>query len=323
MNIYLIDYENVNEQGLRGVDSLADGDMVNIFYSKNIKTIPFERSLELARSKAAVESVLIRKTGKNYLDFQLTTLLGYLICKFDGAAFFIISKDTGFDSTVDFWKERNVEISRKTSIADDGKEEKEEQKKAPEKKAPEKKTSERKVPERKTPEKKAPEKKALEKKTPEKKTAEQKKTSEKKQAKETNVTKVTGKTASDVKTEAKAAEQVTPVITAAGAVVSHGINEEKNTAPENENKVTEKKKSIPKPALPESYRKKVREALASEKLPPNAYTGIYRAIVESRDKVLLNNALVRQFDNVRGGVIYNKIKLIYMEFQEENAKKVD
>lgn len=248
MKIYLIDYENVNEQGLEGVKDLESGDIVNIFYSANIKSIPFERSLELAHSKATIDSYLIKKTGKNYLDFQLTTLLGYMICKYENKEFFIVSKDTGFDSTVDFWKERNVSISRVTSIAGQEKEAVKAKKTVSKKATVEK-------PEKKT--------KAEE---PEKKTKTTRKT----------------KTVKAEKSE---------------------------------------EKSIPKPALPENYRKKVRTALVGEELAPNQYTGIYRAIVESSDKVLLNNALVKQFDNTKGGVIYGKVKQIYKDFKEEEIKK--
>ncbi len=260
MKVYLIDYENVNEQGLKGVDTLENGDMVNIFYSVNIKSMPFERSLELARSKASIDSYLIKKTGKNYLDFQLTTLLGYLICKYEKADFFIISKDTGFDSTVDFWKERNVSISRVASIA-----------------GQEKTSGKVKKTESKKPSTKKAIANAKEKQEP-------------------------------VKPEPEKQEQVKQE-------TEKPVGEPENTRPKKEKPA---KKSIPRPALPESYRKKVRIALAGEELAPNQYTGIYKAIVESSDKVLLNNALVKQFDNVKGGVIYGKIKNIFKEFHEEN-----
>ena len=81
MNIYLVDYENVNSSGIEGIKNLKLKDKVYIFYSEQIKTIPFEKSIELVKSKAQIEFIEIKKAGKNYLDFQLSTYLGYLIGK--------------------------------------------------------------------------------------------------------------------------------------------------------------------------------------------------------------------------------------------------
>ncbi|MCR5099541.1 MAG: hypothetical protein K6B14_11440 [Lachnospiraceae bacterium] len=117
MSIYLIDYENVNESGLEGVKALKSDDQVHIFYSDQIKTIPFERSIELSQSRARIEFIQTRKTAKNYLDFQLTTYLGFLIGKGEKGEVVVVSNDKGFDSVVDFWKGRNVKISRYENIA--------------------------------------------------------------------------------------------------------------------------------------------------------------------------------------------------------------
>ncbi len=117
MSIYLIDYENVNESGLEGIKSLKSEDQVHIFYSDQIKTIPFERSIELSQSRARIEYIQTRKTAKNYLDFQLTTYLGFLIGKGEKGEVVVVSNDKGFDSVVDFWKGRNIKISRYENIA--------------------------------------------------------------------------------------------------------------------------------------------------------------------------------------------------------------
>lgn len=117
MSIYLIDYENVNESGLEGVKGLKPEDQVHIFFSDQIKTIPFERSIELTQSRARIEYIRTHKTAKNYLDFQLSTYLGYLIGKGEKGEVIVVSADKGFDSVVDFWKGRNIKISRFENIA--------------------------------------------------------------------------------------------------------------------------------------------------------------------------------------------------------------
>lgn len=81
MNLYLIDYENVTDTGFLGVKELTADDTVIVFYSQHTKNISFERHIELSQSPAHFEYIKILKTGKNYLDFQLSTYLGFLIGK--------------------------------------------------------------------------------------------------------------------------------------------------------------------------------------------------------------------------------------------------
>ena len=112
MAIYLIDYENVHDAGLDGIGRLKKEDKVIVFYGINIKAIPFDRHVEMMNSKADIEFIKTAKVAKNYLDFQLTTYLGYLVGKGEKGPLYVVSKDTGFDSVIDFWKGRNVEIKR-------------------------------------------------------------------------------------------------------------------------------------------------------------------------------------------------------------------
>lgn len=116
MNLYLIDYENVTETGLSGTNELTADDHVIVFYSAQIKNISFERHVEIAQCPATFEYIKIQKTGKNYLDFQLSTYLGFLIGKENVQHIYIVTKDTGYDSVIDFWASRSYTIQRVTSI---------------------------------------------------------------------------------------------------------------------------------------------------------------------------------------------------------------
>ena len=42
MNIYVVDFENVNSQGLNGIDRLDSTDQVIIFYSENADSMTFD-----------------------------------------------------------------------------------------------------------------------------------------------------------------------------------------------------------------------------------------------------------------------------------------
>ena len=112
MKAYLIDFENVKSKGLTGIELLGEDDKVIIFYSENSDTISFEMHCKVMSSRASIEYLKVRVGGKNALDFQLSTLLGYLLAGGVYTHIFIISGDKGFDKLHDFW---NVSFADKNS----------------------------------------------------------------------------------------------------------------------------------------------------------------------------------------------------------------
>lgn len=119
MAIYLIDYENVRVEGLKGVAKLTEEDSVCIFYSENQDKLTFGLHRRLCESKANIEYIKIKLDRKNALDFQLASILGYKIAQNEGQEFVIVSKDKGYDSTIEFWKSKKIEISRVEDITTD------------------------------------------------------------------------------------------------------------------------------------------------------------------------------------------------------------
>lgn len=103
MSTYLVDFENVGVGGMDGVEKLSDRDRVVIFYGKQAAAVPFERHIEIASSRAEVRYIKVDKTGKNFLDFQLSSYCGYLIGSTSEKEFIIVSRDNGFGSMEDFW----------------------------------------------------------------------------------------------------------------------------------------------------------------------------------------------------------------------------
>ena len=104
MAAYLIDFENVKSEGIKGILQLTEKDTVIIFYSVNADTLTFETMDMIFNSKAKLKKYKIIHGGKNSLDFQLTTYLGYLIHEGTDNCFYIISNDHGFQHVVEFWK---------------------------------------------------------------------------------------------------------------------------------------------------------------------------------------------------------------------------
>ncbi|HPE95323.1 MAG TPA: PIN domain-containing protein [Bacillota bacterium] len=105
MATYLIDFENVHSDGLKGIDTLSESDSVYLFYSQNADTITFDTHFKLIKSKANFEMFEAKRLGKNAIDFHLATFLGYLIAKNTDEAYFVISKDNGFQFSFDFWRQ--------------------------------------------------------------------------------------------------------------------------------------------------------------------------------------------------------------------------
>lgn len=104
MKSYLVDFENVKSKGLVGIENLTKDDHVVIFYSENSDTISFEMHCSVMRAQASVEYMKVNVGGKNALDFQLSTLLGYMVAQNRNTHIFIISNDKGFDKLHDFWE---------------------------------------------------------------------------------------------------------------------------------------------------------------------------------------------------------------------------
>lgn len=104
MATYLIDFENVHSDGLKGIDQLTSEDRVYLFYSQNADSITFETHFSLVRSVAKIEMFEAKRLGKNAIDFHIATFLGYLIAQDLNESYFVISKDNGYQFSFDFWR---------------------------------------------------------------------------------------------------------------------------------------------------------------------------------------------------------------------------
>lgn len=113
MNYYLVDYENVKSHGLDGITSLDSEDVLVIFYSENADSLTFGLHRRLNESRAKISYQKVDVGTKNALDFQLATYLGYLVRDNEGkeSSYYIVTKDQGFSSLVNYWKKRKINVS--------------------------------------------------------------------------------------------------------------------------------------------------------------------------------------------------------------------
>ena len=104
MAVYLIDFENVTSAGISGVQKLTKEDKVYIFYTANAANMSFAAHLNLLSSPAEIIYYNVSSGGKNALDFQLSSFLGYLISQGKEKQFYIISNDKGYEHVKNFWE---------------------------------------------------------------------------------------------------------------------------------------------------------------------------------------------------------------------------
>lgn len=121
MRIFLIDTENVHHHGLDGIEKLDDTDLVYVLSTPTFKKEKIEGDLLLkvmsSKAKFHVDD-LTSNGSKNYLDFQLCTILGQLMERYVNAEAVIISKDNGYTAVMDYWKKNNRVINKAESIQD-------------------------------------------------------------------------------------------------------------------------------------------------------------------------------------------------------------
>lgn len=105
--LFLIDYENVGNAGMKGCDYLDAQDQLIVFYSEAKKHME-QRSLEnITASGCTFQICKLCKTGKNALDFYIASKLGELIGKgYEGIAA-VVSSDGGFQAVRDYWEKRS------------------------------------------------------------------------------------------------------------------------------------------------------------------------------------------------------------------------
>ncbi len=114
--IFLVDYENVSNAGLKGIENLTESDSIVIFLREN-STFSAKTHIMLEKTKAKKEYIFVKIKGKNALDFQLVAYLGILCANNNKEQFCVVSNDQGFESAVKFLKARNFNVCHKSNLA--------------------------------------------------------------------------------------------------------------------------------------------------------------------------------------------------------------
>ncbi|MCC8050116.1 MAG: PIN domain-containing protein [Clostridiales bacterium] len=118
---FLVDYENVREAGLDGVEHLYDTDAITIFYSAVCEKISKRFMGFILQSGCSFQVVRLKRTGKNALDFYIVSMIGALFGAGFAGKVVVVSKDKGYAAMKDYWMSCGIPSERillKASVKD-------------------------------------------------------------------------------------------------------------------------------------------------------------------------------------------------------------
>lgn len=112
--IFLVDYENTKANGLAGLESAHEDDVIVIFFSN---ACPKKLDMEMFNNfRASLKLVKCCPESKhaNYMDFQIVAAASRYIAENQDVC--IVSCDKGFQAVQDFWK-TNTLFSQHCNVA--------------------------------------------------------------------------------------------------------------------------------------------------------------------------------------------------------------
>ena len=303
MAVYLIDYENVNTDGLNGISRLSAEDTVIIFYSENADRMTFGLHRRLNESKATIDIRKVDVGGSNALDFQLGTYLGYLIALNREEQYCIVSNDRGYNHVANFWGKQKVKVQVISEISSV---------KAEQARLEQQRAAQQRAEQQRAEQARQAQQKAEQAKTEPAKAEPTKPEAPKPEQPRAEAPKPQQAKAEEPKVEAEQlcleAPKQEPVPAAQPEPAQPEPQEEPEPqeqtapAPRAERSSRPRRKPAPKAEKP------VPPAL-SEILPEPAEAALVEGFIEKyKTKQGLNNALVRKFGNTRGGELYQKLK---------------
>ena len=118
MKYFFIDYENIKQDALKGIERLSEEDKVIVFYSEYAQTMTIPMHLQINNSRADFSFKEVQVGHKNDLDFQLATELGCLVGSGIGDEYYIVSYDKGYQSVCRYWQEKDVCVKRIESLGE-------------------------------------------------------------------------------------------------------------------------------------------------------------------------------------------------------------
>ena len=107
---YLVDTENINTCWINIFKQMNRQDQMMLFYTENTPYLSYEYMNDLLRLERKPEMIRC-KTGRNALDFQLVSHLGYLIHTDKTRTYVIVTKDKAYSVVAEYWTEKGFQVA--------------------------------------------------------------------------------------------------------------------------------------------------------------------------------------------------------------------
>lgn len=116
-DVYLIDSENVNASWKK----LLDGDPAKKFivmYTDNTPKISYEDMAVILTHPGNItfEKVFPGERASSALDFQLVSILGFLLHDEPNKTYTVVSRDSGYDPVIKYWSTKGYSVRRFTMV---------------------------------------------------------------------------------------------------------------------------------------------------------------------------------------------------------------
>ena len=106
---YLVDTENINTCWINIFKNMKKQDQMLLFYTENTPYLSYEYMNDLFELERRPEMIRC-KTGRNALDFQLVSHLGYLIHNDKSQSYVIVTKDKAYKVVAEYWTEKGFRV---------------------------------------------------------------------------------------------------------------------------------------------------------------------------------------------------------------------
>lgn len=110
----LVDFENVQPKKLSAIG--VEGLRLYMFVGASQAKVPFDLASTLQALGDRAEYVKINGNGRNALDFHITYYLGKLVAQDPQGAFYVVSKDTGFDPLIKYLRSQDIGAERVSDL---------------------------------------------------------------------------------------------------------------------------------------------------------------------------------------------------------------
>lgn len=109
--IFLVDSENIGSLWSRLLPIVTQEDKMFVYYTEHSPYISYDHLLQII-SYCKIPEFVKCYEGKNALDFQLVSELGFKLSQYQQAEFVIVSDDLGYDAAIRYWTERGYNVRR-------------------------------------------------------------------------------------------------------------------------------------------------------------------------------------------------------------------